>query len=91
MGEWSKSIGEKGEQIVKFVFEEILNFNALLENQSISCVKGKNHRKTSVEKDRTTHGIDGLVSYQNPLEDFSLDIGVISSKYIGGEYPGLPQ
>ena len=90
MGEWSKSIGEKGEQIVKFVFEEILNFNALLENQSISCVKGKNHRKTSVEKDRTTHGIDGLVSYQNPLEDFSLDIGVISSKYIGGEYPKSP-
>ncbi len=40
MGEWSKSIGEKGEDIVKFIFENILNFNSLIENDSINCIRG---------------------------------------------------
>jgi len=37
MGEWSKSIGEKGEKnvkFVKFVFEDILNYNFQREKQS---------------------------------------------------------
>jgi len=88
MGEWSKSIGEKGEAVVKFIFEDILNFNALIENSSIDCVKGSKHKVA--KSDKSTHGIDGLISYKNPLEDYSLDIGVISSKYVGDEYPKYP-
>ncbi len=90
MGEWSKKIGEKGESIVKFVFEEVLNFNSLIENESINCIKGNKHREVSAQSNKTTHGIDGLVSYQSPLEDNCLDIAIISSKYIGKEYPKSP-
>ncbi|MHA3046414.1 hypothetical protein JSO59_003470 [Riemerella anatipestifer] len=42
------------------------------------------------KKNKTTHGIDGLITYKSPLEDSTLDIGVISSKFIGGEYPKYP-
>ena len=90
MGEWSKSVGEKGEYVCKFIFENILNFNSLIENESISCMKGLKHKKKSSESNRKTHGIDGLVSYQNPLEDYSLDIGIISSKYTADAYPNSP-
>lgn len=90
MGEWSKSIGEKGEFIVKFVFENILDFNSLVKNQSIDCVKGSKHKDKNAESNKTSHGIDGLISYKSPLEDYSLDIGIISSKYVGGEYPKYP-
>lgn len=90
MGEWSKSIGEKGEYIVKFVFENILNFNSLQENPSIDCVKGFKHKDINAKSNKSSHGIDGLISYKSPLEDYSLDLGVISSKYIAGEYPKNP-
>lgn len=90
MGEWSKSIGEKGESIVKFIFEDILNFNSLIENETINCIKGLKHKSKEAKSNKTTHGIDGLVSYKNPLEDYTLDICLISSKYVGGEYPQYP-
>lgn len=90
MGEWSKSIGEKGEYIVNFVFENILNFNSLQENISLDCIKGARHKESSSESNRKTHGVDGLISYKSPLEDNSLDIGIISSKYVGGDYPKYP-
>lgn len=90
MGEWSKSVGEKGEDICKFIFENILNFNSLVENESISCIKGLKHQKKTSKSNRTTHGIDGLISYRNPLEDYSLDIGIISSKYTADTYPNSP-
>lgn len=79
MGEWSKSIGEEGERITKFVFEDILEFNSLQENISTKCIKGEKHK--TAEKDKTTHGIDGLIYYESPVEDNLLDIVLISSKY----------
>lgn len=87
MGEWSKSIGEKGEEIVKFIFEEILNFNSLAANQSINCIKGEKHKEKSAVGNKTTHGIDGLIASPSPMEDYLLDIAIISSKYIASEYP----
>lgn len=90
MGEWSKSIGEKGEDIVKFIFENILNFNSLIENDSINCIRGYKHKDSNANSNKTTHGIDGLISYKNPLEDYTLDIGLISSKYTASEYPKYP-
>ncbi len=87
MGEWSKSVGEKGEAIVKFLFEDILGFNNLVENNTIQCTKGKDHKTGKSEK--TTHGIDGLVTLNSPVEDYLLDIGVISSKFTK-KYPKNP-
>jgi hypothetical protein len=89
MGEWSKSIGEKGEKVVKFIFEEILDFNSLVENYSIDCNKGEKHKIAT--KDKTTHGIDGLVYYVSPIEDQLLDIVIISSKYTASEYENYPK
>lgn len=86
MGEWSKSIGEKGEEIVSFFFEEILNFNSLVENKDINCVKNEKHKKKEAKKNRTKHGVDGLMYYKSPLEDNLLDIVIISSKYTSKEY-----
>lgn len=90
MGELSKSIGEKGEKIVKFIFEEILNYNSLQENNSMDCMRGLKHKDSSAKNNKTSHGIDGLVTYKSPVEDYTLDIGVISSKFVGGEYPKYP-
>jgi len=90
MGEWSKSIGEKGEYIVKFVFENILNFNSLQENTTLDCIKSVRHKENRSKSNRKTHGVDGLISSKSPLEDNSLDIGIISSKYVGGDYPKNP-
>lgn len=90
MGEWSKSIGEKGEKIVKFIFEEILEFNSLVENSSIDCVRGEKHKEKTAKKNKTTHGIDGLVYVESPLEDGLLDTVIISSKYTT-KYPQNPK
>lgn len=88
MGEWSKSIGEKGEKITKFIFEELLNVNSLEENTSIQCFNGEKHIKS--KKPRQTHGIDGLYHYESPLEDELLEIVLISSKYTL-KYPANPK
>ncbi|AZJ36875.1 hypothetical protein [Tenacibaculum singaporense] len=91
MGEWSKSIGEKGEKIVKFLFEDTLEFNSLIENETINCNYPKEHKRKEAKKDRTTHGIDGLIYYKSPVEDELLDICLISSKYTSEEYPNSPK
>jgi hypothetical protein len=90
MGEWSKSIGEKGEKITKFVFEEILGINSLVENESISCNHETKHKRPTAKKGRTTHGLDGLYYLESPLEDELLDIVIISSKYTTA-YPKNPK
>ncbi|MCD8433560.1 hypothetical protein LNJ05_12385 [Tenacibaculum finnmarkense genomovar ulcerans] len=90
MGEWSKSIGEKGEKIVKFVFEEILEFNSLIENTSIKCIKGEQHKAKTAKKNKTTHGLDGLIYVKSQIEDGLLDTVVISSKYTT-KYPENPK
>lgn len=89
MGEWSKKIGEKGEEIVDYFFKEILGYNSVLAGESIKCIKGEKHKVS--KSDKTTHGIDGLISTKSPLEDNILDIGVISSKFTSKEYPNSPK
>ena len=91
MGEWSKSVGEKGEKIMSFFFKEILGFNTVLENQSVECLKEKKHKRPFAKGDRTTHGIDGLISYKNPLEDRTLEILVASSKFTSKKYSSSPK
>jgi len=90
MGEWSKSLGEKGEKISKFVFEEILGINSLEENKSIICNLGDKHQRKEAKSRRTTHGIDGMYYMNSPLEDELLDIVLVSSKF-SKEYPKSPR
>lgn len=89
MGEWSKKVGEKGEVIVEYFFKEILGYNSVLTGESIDCIKGAKHKIG--KKDRSTHGIDGMISAKSPLEDNILDIGVISSKFTSKPYPNSPK
>lgn len=86
MGELSKKIGERGEEIVEYLFTELLGYKHYRTGISIDCVNEKEHtlKKGS---ERRTHGIDGLVSYKTPLTDNCLEIGLISSKYTNNPYP----
>lgn len=91
MGEWSKTVGEKGEKVVDFFFKDILGYNSVTPNETISCNKGTKHKAKAAKGEKTTHGIDGLISSKSPLEDQLLDIAVISSKYTADEYPKSPK
>lgn len=91
MGEWSKSVGEKGEKIVDYFFKEILGYDNILPNKSIDCNKGSKHKEKSSKGEKTTHGIDALLSINSPLEDQLLDVVVISSKFTSKAYPNSPK
>jgi hypothetical protein len=91
MGEWSKVIGEQGEDIVKYFFEELIGYkNNYRNNISLKCSYSEDHKKKDAEK-RLTHGIDGLISYKCPLVEELLEIGIISSKYSFDRYPPKPK
>ncbi|MEZ4811102.1 MAG: hypothetical protein R2819_12145 [Allomuricauda sp.] len=90
MGEYSKEIGERGEEIVEYLFKDLLGYPYYRTNLSIDCSYELDHSIKKGKK-RKTHGIDGLVSYKNPLENTVLDIGVISVKYTKDKYPNSPR
>jgi hypothetical protein len=85
-GEFSKKIGDEGEKIVDFIFGEVLNFK-ISHNLHIDCNRPEEHKRILAKSGRTTHGIDGLIYYVSPLQDYILDIGVISSKCTSKPYP----
>ncbi|MNQ57563.1 hypothetical protein D3C85_717250 [compost metagenome] len=89
MGEWSKSVGEEGEKIVEYLFENILGYKTLRKKNSIICNNGEKHKISDSPK--STHGIDGLITVNSPLEDKVLDVGIISVKYTANEYPTAPK
>jgi hypothetical protein len=91
MGEWSKSIGEKGEEIVEYFFKEVLGYDNILYNESIGCNKGVKHKDKNTKGPKTTHGVDALLSVKSPLEDQLLDISIVSSKYTSKIYPNSPK
>lgn len=91
MGEWSKSVGEKGEKIVDYFFRDILGYSNILQNESIDCNKGIKHKDKSAKGNKTTHGIDALISMVSPVEDQVLDVGIISSKFTSKIYPNSPK
>lgn len=91
MGEWSKTVGEKGEKIVEYFFKDILGYNNVMQNESINCIKGVKHKIKKSTKDRTTHGIDALIKSVSPVEDNLLEVGIISSKFTSKKYPNSPK
>jgi hypothetical protein len=79
-GEISKAIGERGEEVAKKIFQDIFGYDNILTGIKIDCFKGLDHKLPSAKKDRTSHGIDGLIGDMSVLTNNTLDIGYISVK-----------
>lgn len=87
MGEWSKKIGEVGEDIVYDLLNEI-GWSDAQKGIEIKCMHGSRHGTNKASK--TTHGIDYFFSYPSRLSDRTLDHLVISAKYSSNPYPDNP-
>lgn len=79
-GEISKAIGERGEEVAKKIFTEILGYKNILTGIDIDCFKGADHKIGKAKSDKTSHGIDGLIGDVSELSNRTLDIGYISVK-----------
>lgn len=90
MGEKSKLLGEFGENIIEHLFKNYLGYPHYRSNISIDCSYEKDH-SLKKDKERKTHGIDGLISYNSPLMDKTLEIGLISSKFTKKGYSNTPR
>lgn len=89
MGEWSKKIGEYGEDTIE-KFLSIIGWNDPAKGIVIPCSMLNGEHKNEKEKIVQTHGIDFLYSYINPFIDGQLNNIVISSKYSTDKYPNSP-
>lgn len=88
MGEWSKKVGEKGEEVVAR-FLELVGYTSE-KGETITCSFPTKHE---LKKDtpRTGHGIDFLSSYKCVIQKETLEILVISSKYTDNGYKSNPK
>ena len=82
MGEYSKKIGDIGENIVKN-FLELIGWDNIQRNFDIPSIDPEKHKKT-------THGIDGYFHYRSPMITNTLENILISSKYSVNPYPNSP-
>ena len=89
MGEWSKKIGEYGENVVE-KFLSLIGWNTLAKGVQIDCLCVNGEHLNDKDKPVHTHGIDFLYSYRNPLVDGLLNNIIISSKYKTEKYPNSP-
>jgi hypothetical protein len=87
MGEWSRRIGEVGEEIVGEFFD-LIGWGDSQRNLTLPCMRNQSHGHR--ERPRSTHGIDYLFSYESQLSNRSLDHLVISVKYTLDPYPANP-
>jgi hypothetical protein len=88
MGEWSKKIGEYGENVTEKFFS-IIGWNDLVKGIELPCLNSNEHLNLNGNP-KTTHGIDFLYSYMNQLVSGQLNNIVISSKYKTIKYPNSP-
>jgi hypothetical protein len=87
MGEWSKKVGEVGEQVAGD-FLRLIGWGASQVGIQLLCLKTERHGASGHE--RRTHGIDYLFTYKSPLVDQVLVNLVISVKYSADPYPRNP-
>lgn len=87
MGEWSRRIGEVGEQVVG-EFLDLIGWGNSQRNIELPCMRGQRH--SNGINPRSTHGIDYLFSYESQLVDRTVDNLVISVKYTSDPYPSNP-
>ncbi|ACH39974.1 hypothetical protein Gbem_2971 [Citrifermentans bemidjiense Bem] len=84
MGEWSKRVGEKGEDVVgKFL--KIVGWGDSLSGTEIPCIRTQKHGAVT-----KTHGIDYLFSYKSQLVDRTVNHVCMSVKYSASSYPTSP-
>jgi hypothetical protein len=88
MGEWSKKIGEYGEEVVELFFT-VIGWNDLTKGVDIPCINQDKHKNKSGNS-RSSHGIDFLYSYINPLVNGELKNILVSSKFKTAKYPNSP-
>lgn len=87
MGEWSKKIGEHGENVCEELLK-IIGWSEPLHGIDIPCLKGQLHQKSAGP--RKQHGIDFLAHHKSPLFDQTLQFACISSKFSTASYPNNP-
>lgn len=80
MGEFSKYVGEVGEEIVSD-FLKLFGWRNLCSNKQLDCIVG--------EHDKKTHGIDALYVYSSILQKQSLVSVVVSAKYSSVPYESV--
>lgn len=88
MGEWSKKIGDYGENVVRTFFS-VIGWNSLAAGVTLTCLNNEKHSNDKGNP-KETHGIDFLYSYMNPLVSGQLNNVLISSKYKTEKYPNSP-
>ncbi len=88
MGEWSKKIGEYGEDVVEKFFS-VIGWNDLSKGVVLPCIQPEKH-KNEQGNQRQTHGIDFLYSYMSPLVSNQLNNVITSVKYKTIKYPNSP-
>lgn len=84
MGEWSKKIGEYGENVAEKFFSAI-GWSDLTKGVQLSCLNDSHLNKKGNKPE--THGIDFLYSYMNPLVSGQLNNVIVSSKFSTSKYP----
>lgn len=90
MGEYSKKIGEIGENIVENFFT-LIGWNNALSNQSLPCQKSSKHSNGNKTGKRETHGIDFLFAYKSPLESSTTEHVIVSVKHSNKPYSANPK
>jgi hypothetical protein len=82
MGEFSKRIGDLGEEIVG-EFLALIGWHQPIRNFDIPSIDPDKHGKK-------THGIDAYFHYQSPVVSRTLENILISVKYSQDKYPNAP-
>src|SRR6266487_1647126 len=86
MGEWSKKVGEVGEDIAG-EFLRLVGWGAAQKGIQLPCAKPDVHK---TDGPRTTHGIDYLIAHASQLVDGLGQNLVVSVKYSAKPYPAAP-
>lgn len=82
MGEFSKRIGDIGEDIV-VEFLALIGWHQPVRNFDIPSIDPEKHGKQ-------THGIDAYINYKSPMISRTLENILISVKYSKDKYPNAP-
>jgi hypothetical protein len=79
-GEIAVKTGADGELMMENFLKEI-GWKSLSKNIQFDCVTGIKHKSSKAQKERSTHNVDGVFSYDNPLNHEQTDIVLCSSKH----------
>jgi hypothetical protein len=87
MGEWSKKVGEVGEDVAA-LFLQMIGCGAAQHGVPLPCVRAEAHGKAG--DGRGTHGVDFLTARRSPLSDGVGQNLLVSVKFSADPYPRNP-